>query len=210
MGSINTSVTERQIFRTTIALAQAEVTRTPGFTWLEGKAAPYNEWANRLWFQESFGPGLFDKSIKEASANLPLLIFHDDAFWPIGSAAANDWRSEADGLYGAWKLDGSPEAQRAAQLAADGHLPYLSVGYQPIRSAWEFSDLDVWDPGDIATLDKVTRLEARLVETSTVPAPAFASAAVTLVRSAEHTRRARRADRPRLAHWREWRSTINA
>lgn len=200
---------ERNIFTANMRLA--EVDTTPGFTYLEGRAAPYNEWANRLWFQESFAPGLFDKSIKEASANLPLLMFHDDLMWPIGSASSKDWRSEVDGLHGVWKLDQSPEAQRAAQLAKDGHLAYLSVGYQPIQSTWEWANMDTWDPGDIATLDKVTRVEARLVETSTVPGPAMPSAVITLVRSGEVTRRPRRADaRPRLAAWREWRSTLGA
>jgi len=198
---------EGRIFATALQLAQVET--TPGFTMLAGRAAPYGEWANRLWFMETFDAGLFDKSIKEAAASLPLLIFHDDLTWPIGSSS--EWKSEADGLHGVWRLDGSIEAQRAAQLAADGHLPYLSVGYQPVLSRWEMAEDETWDPADVSTLDKVHRVEARLVETSVLSTPAFATAEITLVRSAESTRRPRRTTpyRPGLAEWQAWRSTIS-
>jgi HK97 family phage prohead protease len=199
---------EGRIF--TASLALSEVDTTAGFTMMEGRACPYGVFTTRWWFQESFAAGLFDKSIKEAAAALPLLIFHDDMTWPIGHAS--EWRSEADGLYGVWKLDSSTEAQRAARMAQEGHLPYLSVGYQPILSDWELTELDNWDPDDVATLDKVTRREARLVETSVVATPAFKDAEIQLVRSTEQTTRARRhADpHPKLTGWRNWRSTIES
>lgn len=199
---------ERCLF--TASLKLSDVDTTAGYTHMEGRAAPYDVFTNRGWFMEAFASGLFDKSIKEAAAALPLLLWHDNMFWPIGSSA--NWKSvPGDGLHGVWRLDRSADAQRAAQLAKDGHLPYLSVGYMPMRSTWTLSDVDEWDPGDADTLDRVIREEARLVETSVVPTPAFASAEITLVRSEERPRRPQRAEgRPHLAHWQHWRSNINA
>jgi HK97 family phage prohead protease len=196
---------ERCIFQATMSLTDVDTTR--GLTEMVGRAAPYGVWTNRGWFLEAFDPGLFDKSIKEAAAALPLLLWHDGMFWPIGSAAG--WDSKPDGLWGTWRLDQSADAQRAAQLAKDGHLAYLSVGYQPIRSAWTMSGEGEWDPDDATTLDRVLRQEARLVETSMVSTPAFANAEITLVRSAETTSRPRRAvGRPYLESYREWRGTV--
>ncbi len=197
--------TERVIFRAAVALT--DVDTTTGYTMLEGRAAPYGVWTNRAWYLEQFAAGLFDKSIKEAAAALPLLLWHDGMFWPIGSST--NWDSRNDGLWGQWRLDQGAEAQRAAQLAKDGHLAYLSVGYQPNRSAWTMAENDTWDPADAETLDKVIREEARLVETSLVSTPAFANAEVTLVRSGEHTNRARRTvARPYADQTREWLSNI--
>lgn len=197
---------EGRIF--TAQLRLAEVDTTAGYTMMQGRACPYGEIGHRWFFNETFAAGLFERSIKEAAASLPLLLFHDQMTFPIGSAT--EWKSEPDGLYGTWKLDGSADAQRAAQLAADGHLPYMSVGYEPLRSEWEFADIDDWDPDDVATLDLCTRTEARLVETSVVSTPLFASASITLVCTRESTSRPRRASReyPQLESWRTWRSTI--
>lgn len=200
--------TERRLYAA--ALAVSDVEANAGYTKLAGRACPYGEFATRWFFQEAFAPGLFDKSINEAAAGLPLLAFHDDLTWPIGHAT--EWKSEADGLHGVWALDDSDEAQRAAKLAAAGHLAYLSVGYQPILSQWELTSEDAWDPDDAATLDKVTRIEARLLETSTVPVPLFRQAEITMVSSAERTHRGRRHadERSELARWRRWRSSIGA
>jgi HK97 family phage prohead protease len=196
----------KQILRASLQLT--DVGTTDSFSMMEGRAAPYGEWGNRGWYLEAFADGLFEKSIKEASAALPLLIFHDDLTWPIGSAVK--WTSQSDGLYGQWRLDGSSEAQRAAQLAKDGHMTSMSVGYQPQLSKWDWSDLETWDPDDASTLDRVTRVEARLLETSLVPLPLLAGAQVTLVASGESTHRQRRhADtRPKLAAWQRLRSTL--
>lgn len=195
---------EGRLFATQLALTDVDTS----FTHLAGRACPYDVYASRYWFQEGFAAGLFEKSIKEAAAGLPLLMFHDDRTWPIGHAT--EWHSTDDGLDGVWRLDGGADAQRAAQLAKDGHLPYMSVGYVPLRSTWELSDEDEWDPSDVSTLDKVTRVEARLVETSVVSTPHFKEAEITLVRSAEQTGRARRHTDPypALGRWRRIRSTL--
>src|SRR5262245_66251481 len=112
-----------------------------GYTVLTGRAVPYGAWTNRGWYMESVALGAFDKRLKEAAATgLPLHLFHDSDSFPVGVSTAFD--SRKDGLYGTWRLDQGPEAQRAAQLAADGLLVYLSVGHQPIRNQWDFIDPD--------------------------------------------------------------------
>lgn len=197
---------EGRIFATTMQLAEPDITL--GYSMMEGRACPYGSWTTRWFFQESFAPGLFDKSIKEAARALPLLLFHDASTWPIGHAVS--WDSRDDGLWGVWQLDSSADAQRAARMAADGHLPYLSVGYDPLLTEWELTPMDSWNRDDAATLDKCTRMEARLVETSTVSTPAFKDAEITLVRSSA-SRPARptpQEARPKVAQWRTWRSSI--
>lgn len=188
--------------RTYASLEIRAIETNGSLTELEGQAVPYGEWANIGWFAESHAAGVFDKSIKEAARELPLLLWHDNRTWPIGKAA--EWRSTVEGLIGVWSLDSSAEAQRGAQLARDGFLTGLSVGFVPIQSAWEYAD--DWNPDlGIDHMDKVTRTEARLVEVSLTPTPAFAGAEVTLVRSTSR----REIQRPpkvsrEIAEWRSY------
>lgn len=203
---------EARIIAAQLQLSEVETDR--GFTMLHGKAAPYGEIGRRSFFNEVWADGLFDESIAGLSANLPLLAFHDDLTWPIGSAT--EWESRpGDGLYGTWSLDDSAEAQRAARMYTAGHLNYLSVGYQPLLSEWEISDIDDWDPSNADTLDTVTRIKARLLETSVVPVPLHHSAQIMLVASAggvpkrHRSSPVRHADaRPELDRWRTWRHSI--
>jgi HK97 family phage prohead protease len=184
------------------------------YTGLSGLAVPYGVWTNRGWFLESVAPGAFDKSIQEAAAGLPLLMFHDDGSLPVGISDA--WDSRKDGLYGHWRLDTRPEAQEAGRLADEGMLRWFSVGHQPIRSEWTRVAADAWDP-DLGPdhMDRLTRLEARLLETSLLTTPAFGTAQVDAVdrmladaqvrygRTAERPREG--VDyRPRVAAWRRW------
>lgn len=180
------------------------------FTELRGRAVPYGAWTNRGWFMESVRMGTFDKSIAEASAGLPLHLFHDSERYPIG--VSQEWDSRKDALYGAWRLDGGEEAQRAAQLAADGLLVYMSVGHAPIRSEWEFVGTDEWNP-DLGPdhMDKLTRVESRLAEVSLLTVPAFPQAQVLSVASAyRDPELARRRDvvRPSLRAWQGWRAGV--
>ena len=193
---------EGRLFTSTLRFA--EVDRGAGYTEIQGRACPYETWTTRWGYRESFAPGLFDKSIKEAARALPLLLFHDASTWPIGHAVA--WDSRDDGLWGTWRLDTSADAQRAAAMAADGHLPYLSVGYDPVLSDWQMTASEDWNIDDVATLDLCTRVEARLVETSTVSTPAFKDAEITLVRSGGSPRPRRAA--PKLARWQDWRRSL--
>lgn len=159
-------------------------------TQLDGLAVPYNEWANIGWYAEQIAPGAFDRSITQAARGLPLLLWHDSQTWPIGAAV--DWKSTRAGLSGSWQLDESEEAQRGAQLARDGMLTGLSVGFVPIQSAWDYVSDTEWNPdAGVEHMDRVTRTEARLVEVSLTPTPAFAGAGVTLVRSSSKRDRTR-------------------
>lgn len=168
-----------------------DVEANASFSMLRGRAVPYGEWANIGWFLESFAPGSLAKSIAEAARDLPLNLFHENRWWPIG--AADEWKDGNAELEGTWRLDDSELAQNAARLADKGMLTGLSIEFSPIRSEWEFAE--TWDPaGGPEFMDKVVRTEARLGAVGLVQTPAYVSAGVTLVRSAdarrsvEHTR----------------------
>jgi HK97 family phage prohead protease len=176
------------------------------YTVLTGRAVPYGVWTSRGWYLESVAAGAFDKSIQEAAGTgLPLHLFHDSDTFPVGVSTA--WDSRKDALYGTWRLDQGAEAQRAAALAADGMLVYLSVGHAPIRNAWDYIDPSEWNP-DLGAdhMDRVTRVESRLVEVSMLTAPAFPQAQVLSLASANRdpeARRRRDAVRPSLRAWQD-------
>ena len=186
--------------------AQAD---TGGYTVLTGRAVPYGVFTNRGWYLEAVGQGAFDKSIQEAAGTgLPLHLFHDSETFPVGVSTA--WESRPDALYGTWRLDKGPEAQRAAALADDGLLVYLSVGHAPIRNSWDLAE--DWDP-DLGPdhMDRLTRVESRLVEVSMLTAPAFPQAQVLSVAAAARDpeiRRRRDIIRPSLRAWQDWAATL--
>jgi HK97 family phage prohead protease len=174
---------------------------------LHGRAVPYGEPTNVGWYIETIRAGAFAKSIRESARGLPLLLWHDNASWPVGVAAS--WHDGDDGLDGVWRLDDSDLAQRAARQARDGFLTGMSIGFQPMPngSTWDLVGDDEWNP-DTGNVDRVERVEARLLETSLTPTPAYAGAGVSLVRSSEIPRqvvehRRRAPGRPaQLEHWR--------
>jgi HK97 family phage prohead protease len=162
--------------------------RATRYRHLEGRAVPFNTWADVGWFLESHAPGSFTKTTRGgAGQKLPLLLFHDNRSFPIGHAES--WANTDDGLDGVWSLNDSDAAQAAARMVDDGDLLGLSIGFAPIRSSWDYVDPDSWNP-ELGPdhMDRVTRLESRLVEVSLTPTPAFADAQATLVRSAERRR----------------------
>jgi len=161
---------------------------------------------------ESVRHGCFDKSLDETGDALPLHLFHDSDSFPIGVSTA--WERKRDALYGTWRLDAGEEAQRAAALAADGLLGYMSVGHSPIRSDWEFVEPGDWNP-DLGPdhMDKLTRVESRLVEVSLLTVPAYPQAQVLAVAAATRDpelRRRRDSVRPSLRAWEEWRRDLTA
>lgn len=196
-----------------------EAETTASGRWLEGIAVPYGEWADiGGWFREQFRPGAFAKSIREAASALPLLLFHQKSTFPIGRA--HSWHEEDRGLRGVWRLDEKDErAAIAHRKAGDGFLNSMSVGFQPIENIARDKDgkpvLDEHgEPIDLANeleFDhltgqlSVTRVEARLLETSLTPTPAYAGATVTLVRS-----RLVRPDAvpPRISEARAWLASV--
>lgn len=182
----------------TMHLRAVETTDT--LSQLSGIAVPYNQETDIGFFLESFAPGSLAKSIKESARALPLLLFHDDMSFPVG--VASEWHEETAGLRGVWRLDGSDVAQRAAQLAKDELLSFMSIRFVPIRSAWTY--VQDWNPdAGPAGKDRVVREEARLIETSLVSTPAYNGATVQWVRSGERPI-LRDAGRRELEEWRRF------
>lgn len=196
--------------RTFSALQLREVEASASGRWLEGRAVPYGEWADVGWYQEQHEAGSFAVSIKQAAEKLPLLLWHDSRTFPVG--VSHEWRDNAAGLDVVWRMDDSTEATRALDLADKGMLTGLSIGFAPIRSEWDM--VDDWDPDKGPEfMDRVTRLESRLLEVSMTPTPAFAGAQVSLVRSRERgphgqPRQRREARPPRLAEWQDIAASI--
>lgn len=161
--------------RTYAALQLRETQVSDSGLWLEGRAVPYGEWTDIGWFMEQFTRGAFEKSIKEAASGLPLLLWHDNRTFPIG--VSDQWRESDAGLDGVWRLDQQDElAVEGARKAKEGMLTGMSIGFasMPERDDIEFDDNDLaW----------ITRNEARLMEVSLTPTPAYSGAKVSLVRS---------------------------
>lgn len=184
---------ERRLFDPAVR-AVDNVETTDSLSRLSGRAIPYNTRANIGWFLETFLPGSLGKSIRESAKALPLNLFHNASTFPIG--AAESWDERDDGLYGVWKLDDHPDAQRAAKLAADGVLNFLSIGFAPVENRTD------WTVDDLTGMDHAIRREARLLETSLVSTPAYKDATVTWVRSTTAKRGDGSIRRPQRDLWR--------
>jgi hypothetical protein len=156
------------------------------YKYLEGRAVPYDEWADVGWFLEQHERGSLDLTTKNGTGKgLPLLLFHNNRSWPVG--VSESWDSRDDGLHGVWRLNETHDAQQAATLANSGDLGYLSIGFSPIKSRWQY--VDDWAPElGPEHMDRVTREESRLLEVSLTPTPAFGNAEITQVRTAERPR----------------------
>lgn len=152
------------------------------YSYLEGRAVPYGQWADVGWFLERHAPNSFKRSTNGRSGkNLPLLLFHNRESMPIGHAER--WAHDNTGMTGIWRLNDTAQAQEAARMAEAGDLVGLSVGFQDIQTpAWEFPDDFMPDLGPEHKA-RVTRLESRLVEVSMTPTPVYADAGVTMVRT---------------------------
>lgn len=189
--------------RTIAAALELQDVETDGRR-ISGRAVPYGTFASIGWFAEQHAPGSFAKSIREAAKKLPLLLWHDNRSFPVG--VSDEWDDNDAGLDCTWLIDRSEEAERAADLADKGMLTGLSIGFAPIRSEWEYVDDGDWDPNrGIDGMDKVTRLESRLLEVSLTPTPAFAGAQVTQVRSRESQRHVHSgAEFPHRRAWASW------
>lgn len=173
--------------RTFLALEFREVDSTESGRFLEGRAVPYNRWADIGWFRERFVPGAFTKSIREAAKKLPLLLWHDNRSFPIG--VTDEWRDNDAGLDVVWRLDvDDPRAVEAARKAREGMLTGLSIGFAPIMKPQKDAQGREFDANNTIDIDdmgvmSITRHEARLLEVSLTPTPAYAGAKVALVRS---------------------------
>jgi len=173
--------------RTFPALEFREVDGSESGRFLEGRAVPYDRWADIGWFRERFMPGSFAKSIREAARQLPLLLWHDNRSMPIG--VTHEWRDNDAGLDVVWRLDvDDPRAVEAARKAREGMLTGLSIGFAPIEKLQKDGRGRAFDANNEVDIDdlgvmSITRREARLLEVSLTPTPAYAGAKVSLVRS---------------------------
>jgi uncharacterized protein len=156
-----------------------EATRILGAAYrsLSGIVVPYNDAVDVGFFTESFARGAFTASLVRRS-NVPLLLWHDNRSFPIGHAVA--WDDRYDGLWGQFTLAMSAPAQVAGQQADEGFLTGMSVGFSPVRSSWRYAS--DWNP-DLGPdhMDHVVRHEARLLEVSLTPTPAYDVARVQAV-----------------------------
>jgi HK97 family phage prohead protease len=165
------------------------------FHHLEGRAVPFDQWADLGLFMERHHRDSFTASLAK-QWRLPLLAFHRNTEMPIGVAEA--WEARSDGLWGRWRLARSAVAQEAASWAREGGLG-LSVGFSPTRSEWEYAKK--FDPARGSDgLDRVTRLESRLLEVSLTPTPAFVDSIVSSVEAASLDG----SDRSLVAEYRHW------
>jgi HK97 family phage prohead protease len=195
---------ERRLFGVVLELrdAQAIAGAAGPFKYLEGRAVPYDTWADvNGFYLEQHAAGSLERSTKSGAGKAaPLLLWHDNQNWPIGHAER--WHHDAGGADAVWRLNGTVEAQKAAALAEAGDLTGLSIGFQSVRREWQILDDNEWDPSlGWDHMDRVTRLESRLVEVSLTPTPAFETAGVTLVRSSYHRERVLEAD--------SWRAVVD-
>lgn len=204
---------ETRTFTTTLELRETETTGRRPYRYLEGRAVPYDQWADVGPFVERHAQDSFKKSTNGGSGkNAPLLPFHDNRTRPLGRAVK--WRHD-DGLYGVWELADTAEAQSLAEAANAGELVGLSIGFMDAATpAWDFRGWDDWDPAlGPDHKDRVTRLESRLIEVSLTPTPAYAEAGVECVRTAYGIEvREAKVPRPALAidAWRAWRAGLDS
>jgi HK97 family phage prohead protease len=152
-----------------------------------GVVAPWQATYDTGTFVERFAESVFDKSIAERGTRIPLLEQHDQKRNPIGMAVS--WDKTSDGLVADFRLARTTRGEEARQLALDGMVTGLSVGFIPIRNKTEQRDGRQW----------VTRLEARLDHVGFVTAPAYSEAQIVSVRAFDPDDPELA---PRLARWR--------
>ena len=166
---------------------------------IQGRAVPYDVEIDLGWYFESMAAGVFTKSIKESARALPLLLFHDPRSLDTAIGKTDSWQENArgadgiHGLEGVWEIDPGEEEDRALAKVESGSLAFMSVGFQP--KAGELGSEYRWDDDDNL---HVRRKEARLLEVSLTPTPAYADAVVSKARHQVIP------GRPRLERWQRW------
>lgn len=127
---------------------------------IEGMAVPYGEAAEIGFARYQFAPG----SLKPARTRTPLLLGHDTN-QPVGILSA--LADTPDGMRARFRVDRTPEGDRALAQAKSGSRGGLSIGF-------EIDAAD--DAGDVIEIR-----EASIYEVSLVAVPAFAGANVDRV-----------------------------
>lgn len=160
---------------------------------LFGRAVPYNVEIDVGWYRETMLPGVFAKSIKESARALPLLLFHESDRLESIAGRVETWQDSKKALDGIWLLDDDEAGRAAAAKVESGSLGFMSVGFQPVGG--DQGTLRTWDDDDVL---HVARKEARLLEVSLTPTPAYKDAVITKVRSKPTI------GTPRLDRARQW------
>jgi len=158
-----------------------------GYHHLVGIVAPWAATYDTGRYIESFGPKVFDKSIKERGDRIPLLEQHNRSANPVGMSVS--WEKTADGLVGDFRLARTNRGEEVRQLATDGMVTGLSVGFHPVRNQQR----------TVNGRQHVSRIEARLDHVGFVTAPAYDNAQVLAVRGFDPDDDELA---PRLARWR--------
>jgi HK97 family phage prohead protease len=127
-----------------------------------GRAVPYGVEIEIGGVRESFARDAF--SVDEVIGK-PLAYRHNE---PVGVITGAENRE--DGLYIDFDIVNTTLGRDAATLARTGASRGLSVGFQPIKSAWT------------KTRDAVQHMSAGLLEVSLTPYPAYATAGVSAIR----------------------------
>lgn len=118
--------------------------------------------------------GAFEKTIRERVSK-GLVRFMDSHWYDVGHTlgTVREAKETDAGLWFSADLASTPDAQAAAQKAAEGHLK-LSIGYNTISDEWEKTEEGRY----------VRRLrEIRLLEISLVPLAANEDTFITLVKA---------------------------
>jgi len=127
-----------------------------------GRAVPYGVEIEVGGVRESFARDSFST---DDVIGKPLAYRHNE---PVGIITGAENRE--DGLYIDFQIVNTALGRDAATLARTGASRGLSVGFQPIKSAWS------------KTRDKVQHMSAGLLEVSLTPYPAYATAGVSAIR----------------------------
>lgn len=130
-----------------------------------GRAVPYGVEIEIGGVRESFARDAFNV---EDVIGKPLAYRHNE---PVGIITGAENRE--DGLYIDFQIVNTALGRDAAVLARTGSSRGLSVGFNPIKSAWT------------KTRDAVQHMSAGLLEVSLTPYPAYATAGVSAIREDE-------------------------
>jgi HK97 family phage prohead protease len=127
-----------------------------------GRAVPYGVEIEIGGVRESFARDAFN--VNDVIGK-PLAYRHNE---PVGVITGAENRE--DGLYIDFDIVNTTLGRDAATLARTGASRGLSVGFQPLKSAWT------------KTRDAVQHMSAGLLEVSLTPYPAYANAGVSAIR----------------------------
>ena len=127
-----------------------------------GLAVPYGTETDLGGVRESFAPGTFDPA---SVIGKPLAYRHGE---PVGIITGAENRE--DGLYIDFDIVDTSLGRDAAVLARTNSVKGLSIGFNPVKSAWNRAK------------DAVQHSAATLLEVSLTPYPAYATAGVSSIR----------------------------